>query len=296
VYYDSPHAFTADEVQLAELVAHEVAVGADRIRAEAAVGQLRELLEHERARRGDAERAHHTAEAANVAKSEFLSMLGHELRNPLNALVNAARVIAALTPDAAPTRAHEVLERQVTHLARLLDDLLDEARISQGLVSIRPTLVDLRTPTRFAVEEFAHRIAADAYDFSLVLPEDPIMVHGDAARLRQVVSNLLDNAIQSTPPQGSIRVALTADRGVALLRIRDTGRGIPADRLVVIFQPFVQGVQDLARSTGGLGLGLSLVRRILELHGGTVRAESDGPGTGAEFLVRIPLAPTSAPR
>jgi signal transduction histidine kinase len=290
VYYDTPHDFSAEEVQIAQVVAHHVALGIDRIRAQA---EIAELLERERAARRAAERAQHTAEVSNQAKREFISILGHELRNPLNAIVNAARILD--TPagqDHVRSRAQEILQRQVTHIARLLDDLLDETRLSFGLVALRLESFDLRTAVSLATEELSHRIAAKDLNLQVSLADHAIMVSGDATRLRQVISNLLDNAIRYTSARGSIRLELTSDATRALLRVHDTGVGIPADRLTAIFEPFVQHPQGLARTDGGLGLGLSLVKRIVELHGGNVHAESRGTGAGAEFIVRIPLAAT----
>jgi signal transduction histidine kinase len=288
VYYDTPHDFSTEEVQIAQVVAHHVALGIDRIRAQA---ETAELLERERAARRGAERAQHTAEVANQAKREFISILGHELRNPLNAIVNAARILD--TPagqDQVRTRAQAILQRQVAHIARLLDDLLDETRLSFGLVTLRLESFDRRAAVSLATEELWPRIAAKDLNLQVSLADRAIMVSGDATRLRQVISNLLDNAIRYTSARGSIRLELTSDATRALLRVRDTGVGIRADRLTAIFEPFVQHPQGLARTDGGLGLGLSLVKRIVELHGGSVHAESRGVGAGAEFIVHIPLA------
>jgi signal transduction histidine kinase len=289
VYYDAPHDFSPEEGQIAQVVAHHVALGIDRIRAQA---EIAELLERERAARRGAERAQHTAEVSNEAKREFISILGHELRNPLNAIANAARVLdAPAGQDHVRTLAQDILQRQVAHIARLLDDLLDETRLSLGLVSLRLEAFDLRTIVSLATEELSHRIAAKDQNLQVSLA-DQAVVSGDATRLRQVISNLLDNAIKYTSARGSIRLELTSDATRALLRVRDTGVGIPAERLTAIFEPFVQHPQGLARTDGGLGLGLSLVKRIVELHGGSVQAESRGTGAGAEFIVRIPLAAT----
>jgi signal transduction histidine kinase len=289
VYYDTPRDFSAAEGQIAQVVAHHVALGIDRIRAQA---EIAELLERERAARRGAERAQHAAEVSNQAKRDFISILGHELRNPLNAIVNAARVLDAPGQDHVRTRAQEILQRQVAHIARLLDDLLDETRLSLGLVSLRLEAFDVRTIVSLAMEELSHRIAAKELSLQVSLADQAIMVTGDATRLRQVISNLLDNAIKYTSARGSIGLELARDATHAMLRVRDTGVGIPADRLTTIFEPFVQDPQGLARTDGGLGLGLSLVKRVVELHGGSVRAESRGTGAGAEFIVRIPLAAT----
>ena len=306
-YYDTPHAFSDGEVSAARLIARQIALGLERARVDAAMA---EAIEDAPSGRRDGERSDPARRVAELsvrrdaeltrpkpddvehAWGEFLSILGHELRNPLNAIVNAARVLE--TPGARDdlrTMAHAILDRQVARLARLLDDLLDESRISRGLVELQIERFDLRSAATLAAEEQSHGIAAKKHALHLSLPDRPVTVIGDPFRIRQVISNLLDNAIKFTPAQGSIAVDLTAETDGAVLRVRDSGVGIAADRLTAIFQPFVHASPNSPRSGGGLGLGLSLVKRIVDLHGGSVRAESSGKGMGTEMIVCLPFAP-----
>lgn len=276
VYYDEPHEFSDLELKVAAMVAHYVAFGLDRVRAEA---EISELLARERA-------ARHEAETANHAKDDFLAMLSHELRNPLNAIVHAVSVMDR-GGDTARAKAQELIRRQTGHLARLLDDLLDAAQVGRGHLEIRPEPVDLRTPARLAVEKLAHRFQEKHQTLHVSLPEQPAIVKGDATRLQQVVANLLDNASKYTPAGGTAWLMGAVEDGEAVLCVRDTGPGIPADRLHSIFDPFTQINPTLARTSGGLGIGLSLVKRIVDLHGGAVEAHSDDEG--ATFTVRLPL-------
>jgi signal transduction histidine kinase len=247
----------------------------------------REVAEHERA-------ARHEAEAAARAKDEFLAMLSHELRNPLGALGNAAHALETLElQDERERRLVHVIARQSRHLTRLLDDLLDIARLTAGKISLRRERVDLA-----AVIERCRRTLEDRRrtgDHRLEIDAASVWVDGDPARLEQVVANLLENAVKYTPAGGSICVWLSAEGDEAVLRIEDTGRGIAPETLSRIFDLFVQGASALDRSEGGLGIGLTLVRRIVEMHGGRVEAESGGEGSGSTFTVRLPrLAPAVA--
>jgi len=295
VYYDTPHDFSDLDLKVAEMVAHYVGFGLDRVRAKAAIA---ELGQRERAARRE-------AESANHAKDDFLAMLSHELRNPLNALVNAVDVLEQTgSRDPVPAKARAVLRRQTAHLARLLDDLLDAAKVGRGHLEIRPELTDLSTIARQAVDHLSHRFDAKGQTLRVSVPDRPVVVKGDPARLEQVIGNLLDNASKYTPERGSIWLGLDVDSDAATLRVTDTGEGIPADRLHSIFDPFTQLNPTIARSAGGLGVGLSLVKRIVEMHRGSVEARSEG--RGAQFIVRLPIvaelppppaeAGTSAPR
>jgi signal transduction histidine kinase len=278
VYYDTPRDFSDVDLKVAEMVAHYVGFGLDRGRAEAAI---EELLERERTARRE-------AESANHAKDDFLAMLSHELRNPLNALVNAVDVLEQTGDhDAVAAKARAVLRRQTAHLARLLDDLLDAAKIGRGHLEIRPEPTDLCTVARQAVDHLSHRFDAKRQTLRVSLPDRPVTVKGDPARLEQVIGNLLDNASKYTPERGSIWLALHVESDEAILRVKDTGDGIPADRLRTIFDPFTQVNPTIARSAGGLGVGLSIVKRIVEMHRGSVEAQSEG--RGAEFTVRLPV-------
>jgi signal transduction histidine kinase len=226
-------------------------------------------------------------EAANRAKNEFLAMLGHELRNPLGAITTAIHVLNLLgAPDdrAAPLRA--IVARQIQHLSRLVEDLLDVSKLVSGKMTLHRQAADLRDVAVRTLASF--REAGKATQHLISLTGEPVRVHGDSTCLEQVVSNLLDNAVRYTPPGGRIELAIVADAVDAVLTVRDTGVGIRQDALSRIFDPFVQANQTLDRSEGGLGLGLTIVKRLVELHGGTVSASSDGPDRGSEFIVRLP--------
>jgi signal transduction histidine kinase/CheY-like chemotaxis protein len=234
-------------------------------------------------------------EAASRAKDDFLAMLAHELRNPLGVVVNALAVLDRPDGEDGAGRARHLIRRQVQHLTRLLDDLLDVARITRGRVDLRPERLDLRAAVDLAVEAQRHRFDAKGQTLEVELARTPVSVSGDPARLQQVVGNLLSNACKYTPPGGHIRLSLGVEGRHAVLRVADDGVGIPADRLDSIFDPFTQLEPGLARTEGGLGVGLTLVRQLVELHHGSVRATSPGPGGGAEFVVRLPVAAGRAP-
>ena len=241
-------------------------------------------------------RLYREVETANRHKDEFLAMLAHELRNPLGVIVNALAVLErAGSPTPEPVRARAVIRRQADHLARLLDDLLDVARINSGRIALRLEAVDLRAAVDVAVEAQRPRLEAKRQQLSVVVGDEPLVVEGDTARLQQVLGNLLNNAGKYTPAGGAIWLSLSAEGAEARLRIRDSGIGLPADKLEAVFELFTQAHPTLARVEGGLGIGLTLVRRIVALHRGTVSARSDGPGRGAEFEVRLPLAGAPGP-
>jgi PAS domain S-box-containing protein len=230
---------------------------------------------------------------ADRRKDEFLAVLAHELRNPLAPIRNAVHMLkltGSADPDAG--RVREMIERQVAHLARLVDDLLDVSRISRGKVLLRREPLDLAAVVRAAVED--HRLLLEATGLTVEadLPARPLGVEGDRTRLAQVVGNLLQNANKFTDPGGRVTVRLAAEPGgaAAVLTVRDTGIGLGPDVLARLFEPFSQADRSLDRSRGGLGLGLALVKGLVELHGGSVAASSPGPGAGSEFTVRLPLA------
>jgi signal transduction histidine kinase len=239
------------------------------------------------------------AEAAR-RKDDFLAVLGHELRNPLAALGSASYLLDQASlhePATAPFR--QTIARQTAQLSRLVDDLLDVARISRGRIELRRGPVDLRDVVRRAIDASRHLINARQHALAVALPGAPLVVEGDAARLEQVLGNLLFNAAKYTEPGGQISVAATRAEDAITLTVKDTGLGIPAEVLPHVFDLFVQGGAGATRVQGGLGIGLSLVRSLVELHGGTVEARSAGAGRGSEFVVRLPLrpaAPAPAPR
>lgn len=241
------------------------------------------------------------AEARDAAarRDQFLAMLSHELRNPLGAVLNATRLVCRMDEASEPLqKACEIIERQSKQMARLLDDLLDVARVTQGKIHIRQEVVDLKTLVDEAVYVIRPLIESRRHTLTLDLPPAPIYVEGDPARLLQVQENLLSNAAKYTPPGGQIHLSLRAVGGEALLSVRDNGEGIPPELQQKIFEIFVQGPKPLARFDGGMGIGLTMARMIVELHGGKITVRSDGPGTGSEFQVRLALTsnlPAGAP-
>ena len=232
--------------------------------------------------------ARQEAEAANRAKDEFLAMLGHELRNPLSPILTALQLMK-LRGGGGLERERTVIERQVSHLTRLVDDLLDVSRIARGKVELKEELVEIAEVVAKAIEIATPLLDQRTHALDVDVPRR-LWVRGDSIRLNQVVSNLLTNAAKYTPPGGRITVRATEERGEIVIRVRDTGIGIAPDVLPSVFDLFVQERQAIDRSQGGLGLGLTIVRNLVERHGGTVSVHSDGPGTGSEFVVRLPRA------
>ena len=237
----------------------------------------------------EAETARRQAEAANRAKDEFLAMLGHELRNPLAPIVTALSLMAR-RGDAAHARERQIIERQVAHLLRLVDDLLDVSRITQGKVQLQRERVDMKAVVARAVELTEPVFERRARPIELHLPEARAHVIGDPVRLAQVLSNLLTNAAKFTPSDGLIAMRMTVAGGHVEIEVADTGSGIAPDLLPRVFDLFSQGNQPIDRNSGGLGLGLAIVRTLSQMHGGSVRAASDGPGRGSRFTVSLPLA------
>ena len=235
------------------------------------------------------------AEAANRAKDEFLAMLGHELRNPLGTITNAVAVLDRLTTDDTTRHLTAMIHRQTSHLRRLVDDLLDVARVTSGKIGLQALPVELHELAGRCLETLAQ--AGRTHEHRVTLGGEPVHVVGDAARLEQIVNNLVDNALKYTPAGGAVTVVTERSGDDAVLRVRDTGRGISPDVLARVFDLFVQEPQSLDRARGGLGLGLTLVKRLAELHGGSVSAWSEGADRGSEFVVRIPALPEErAPR
>jgi two-component system CheB/CheR fusion protein len=243
-----------------------------------------ELLERERAARAE-------AEAANRAKDDFLSVLSHELRTPLTAMLGWARVLRRGTLDSAKTDdALETIERNTRLLAQLIEDLLDVSRIAAGKLAIEVRRVDLGAVVRAAVETIRESAAGKGLELDVDLPETPAIARGDRHRLQQVVWNLLSNAVKFTPKGGRIAVKLETSPHGARIVVSDSGRGISPQLLPRIFDRFRQGESVAARTHGGLGLGLAIVRHLVELHGGRVNAFSAGEGTGSAFTIELPQA------
>ncbi|MBI5500704.1 MAG: response regulator [Deltaproteobacteria bacterium] len=241
-------------------------------------------------------RAEEALREADRRKTEFLAVLSHELRNPLAPIRNGIYILRrAPAGGEQARRALDVIDRQATHLTRLVEDLLDVTRIARGKVRLKPERLDLSALVRRTVDDHRASLAGRGVALVVAIPATATVVSGDPTRLAQVVGNLLHNAAKFTPPGGSVAVSLAVEDGrEAVVRVRDTGVGIAPDVLPHLFQPFMQADATLDRSSGGLGLGLALVRGLVELHGGSSTAASEGPGRGAEFCVHLPLEPGSA--
>jgi CheY-like chemotaxis protein len=228
-------------------------------------------------------------------KDEFLGMLSHELRNPLAPIRYSVHILEHANPagDQA-ARARSVIRRQTEHLTRLVDDLLDVTRIARGKMELRRERADLREVVRRTAEDLRPLIENRGVAFRLDVAEEKIWADVDETRIAQVIGNLLQNAAKFTRRGDAVTLSLRAADGAAEISVRDTGMGIEPMLLKDLFQPFVQGDRTLARTEGGLGLGLAFVKGIAELHGGTVRVESAGNGEGAEFVIRLPLGEPAA--
>jgi signal transduction histidine kinase/ActR/RegA family two-component response regulator len=235
----------------------------------------------------EAESARLEAERANRAKDEFLAVLGHELRNPLAPIVTALSLLERRCGDAG-RRERSIIGRQVHHLSRLVDDLLDVSRIAQGRVSLSVEPLDLCMLVIDAVEAVRPSLQAQDVECKLRLPGERVMVRGDRLRLSQVLTNLLSNARKFTPPGGCVATTVSVSDDAVELTVSDTGAGIAPALLPRVFDLFVQGPQALARQQGGLGLGLAIAQSLVRLHGGAIRAESEGEGRGASFTVMLP--------
>ena len=237
----------------------------------------------------ESEAALHEAKVANRAKDDFLAMLGHELRNPLSPILTSLDVMARVAPDAAVAQ-RRIIQRQVRHLAGLVDDLLDVSRIVAGKIQVQLERLDMRDVVRHAVEMAQPALRDRTQPIEVTLPASPAWVAGDAVRLAQVVDNLLGNAAKFSAADQRIAITLEVQAGRVRLLVSDEGVGIAAPLLARIFDRFVQAEQPLQRAAGGLGLGLAIARGLIELHHGTIRAHSDGPGRGSRFIVELPEA------
>jgi len=228
---------------------------------------------------------------ADRRKDEFLAMLAHELRNPLAPIRNAAHVLGhlPLANDGAKSMV-AVIHRQVNHMTRLVDDLLDVSRITRGKIELKPELVSLSAVIDYAIETTRPLVDARKHELTLTIEPAPMWVNGDFARLGQALANILSNAAKYTEPRGRIDVEAHVDSGEVVISIKDNGIGIPKKLLPEVFELFMQGDRALDRSQGGLGIGLALVRSLIEFHQGTVSAESDGAGRGSKFVVKLPLS------
>jgi PAS domain S-box-containing protein len=258
--------FDPDELAFMETICHYVAVAYERLRL------LNELTEADR------------------RKDEFLATLAHELRNPLAPVRNAVQVLRLKGPDEPELRwGRDVIDRQVEHLTRLIDDLMDISRITRNQLVLRKQRIELAEVVNGAVETSRPLIEQCGHELTVALPPQPIYLNGDLVRLAQVFLNLLNNAAKYTDRRGHIRLTAEPEGGEVVITVKDTGVGIPAEKLPRLFEMFFQVDRSLERSQGGLGIGLSLVRRLVELHGGRVEARSEGIGKGSEFIVRLPV-------
>lgn len=264
---DSGREYDETDLRVAEDLAHRVAIAIENA---SLVATLRE---------------------ADRRKDEFLAMLAHELRNPLAPIRNAAQIIQARAPQTPElTWATQIIERQVRQMTRLVDDLLDVSRINNGKITLQRERVALDSVLDAAIEASAPHFSRQEHFLEVIRAEPPIHLDADPVRLGQVVFNLLDNAAKYTDRGGRVTLAVRDDGGWVEIRVKDTGIGIAPEMLTRIFEMFTQIDRSLGRTQGGLGIGLMLVHRLTEMHGGTVVALSEGPGKGSEFVVRIPTA------
>jgi len=259
-------------------------------------GPVELALAEELAQRGalalDNARLYREAQDATRRKDEFLAMLGHELRNPLAAIGGAVHVLDRISAQTeAAVRQRGIIARQTSHLARLVDDLLDVSRVVSGKITLKRERVELNALVSRCLQSLRARVDARRQESTFLPASEPVVVDADPVRLEQVVCNLIDNAIKYTPPEGSIRVTVERSGEEAIVRVRDTGMGIAPELLPRVFDMFAQADGSLDRAQGGLGLGLTLVRRLIEQHGGSVAARSAGTNEGSEFIVSLPVAP-----
>lgn len=234
----------------------------------------------------------HALQEADQRKDDFLAMLAHELRNPLAPVRNAVEILRLTdSTDVVIQQAREIISRQIAHMARLVDDLLDVARIARGKIELRTEDCDLGAVVRQTAEDYKRTLSESGVSLQVRIPDQPIFVKGDPTRLAQVVGNLLHNAGKFTPPGGVVEVEASSDteNHAAIVAIRDTGAGFDESVKPRLFEPFSQADQALDRNKGGLGLGLALVRGLIELHSGKVSAFSEGAGKGSTFTFRLPL-------
>lgn len=286
---------------LAAMLAAELAAEASRGKERAARDEARHaatltaVLDATRAdlerTLGEARRLNGELASTDRAKDEFLAMLAHELRNPLSPIIFSLDILRREGPSA-PTFARliAVMTRQARHLTRLVDDLLDMSRLSRGHIELRTSRVAVSSVVLQALDSTRPLIESERHTLRVELAHEPYLVMADAVRLTQVFTNLLTNAAKYTNPGGHIEVSLSGELGWAVVRVRDSGIGIEKEMLPRVFELFTQAPRGLDRSKGGLGIGLTLVQRIVALHGGTIEALSEGAGKGSEFVVRLPLA------
>jgi signal transduction histidine kinase/ActR/RegA family two-component response regulator len=235
-------------------------------------------------------------EEADQRKDEFLAVLAHELRNPLAPIRNTINILRLSSPLPPVAKLWEMMDRQVSHMVRLVDDLLEVSRITRGKIELRREALELSLIIATAVETSRPLIEAGRHELTVSLPPEPLVVDADATRLAQVFANLLNNSAKYTDPGGTISIAAAREGGEVIVAVRDSGVGIRAEALGRVFDMFVQVDGGAQRGPGGLGIGLTLARRLVEMHGGSISAASDGIGAGSVFTVRLPLAATASAR
>ncbi|WP_426193940.1 sensor histidine kinase [Massilia sp. DWR3-1-1] len=293
-----PEEFTQDFAMHSDLVPRSAADPAQLLREQQQAADKAELvsLRATVARLLDDVGRSAAAPLHGVAHTEFLSMLAHELRNPLQSMAMASQLLAfGAGSDASVAHAHGVLERQIDHMSRLLDDLLDASRVASGKLVLQMAPVRLRDVIAAAVETSQSSVHLRGQNVLIDLPDQASAVTGDLVRLAQVFSNLLTNASQFSDIGRSIAVTVVCNDGHADITVTDQGSGIPVELQPFVFDMFTQGQRTLERAPGGLGLGLSLVRMIVKMHGGTATVFSQGSGLGSSFTVRLPLALAALP-
>ena len=276
--FSSSRLFSATYRALVEDVSRQVALALDR-------SSSYERLEHERAR----------AESASRAKDEFLAMLGHELRNPLAPILTATQLMQLRGEGSFFEKERTVIERQVKHMIRLVDDLLDVSRITRGKIELRKRAIEISDVVAQAVELVSPAMEERSHLLQIDVPTSGVVVQADPQRLAQVLTNLLVNAAKYTPARGRIHLAVQAQESTVLISVRDTGIGIEPSLLPHVFDLFVQGRQGIDRASGGLGLGLSIAKMLVELHGGSIAVCSEGGGRGSEFIVQLPRYANARP-
>ena len=233
---------------------------------------------------------------ADRRKNEFLAILAHELRNPLAPIRNSLHILRmSAGNDPGADSVSDIMERQVNHMVRLVDDLLEISRITRGKIELRKESVELAAIVRGAVETSRPLIDGAGHQLAVAIPPEPLTMEADAVRLTQVIANLLNNAAKYTDAGGQIWLSVRRDGDNVAISVRDNGTGIPADMLPYVFDLFTQANHSSDRAQGGLGIGLALVKNLVEMHGGSVAAHSGGPGKGSEFVVRLPLPASSSP-
>lgn len=256
--------------------------------------ELKSLLDENSRLLAQSREQSETLQSLDQRKNEFLATLAHELRNPLAPILSAVEVVrCGQLSKEEEVEVHEIVKRQVQHMVRLIDDLLDISRISRDKIQLRRETIAIAEVIRNAVETSAPLIQDANHELIVRVPPAPLEINGDAVRISQIVANLLNNAAKYTPNGGRIELSVASEADWAVIRVKDNGIGIPPELLTEIFGMFHQVDQHLELSKGGLGIGLTLVKRLVEMHDGEIEVRSDGEGEGSEFVVRLPIAKTS---